>query len=104
LVGIPPKKRGGEERHFVHSPVKGDMKGKNLNFSLQSAPNVGKWCRQEWIACSLMVFFFFPPLTEHLRECAAGSRTPSFSVLQMLQIQDRRLQGLQGTLSPYFAS
>lgn len=59
LVRGWPKKRG-ERKAFCPESSEREHERRNLNFSAQSAPDVGKWLRQERMAYSLLVFSFVP--------------------------------------------
>ena len=73
LVRIQPKKRS-ERKAFCPESSERRHERRNLNFSAQSAPDVGKWLQQEWMAYSLLVFSFGP--SADLSVCCRQQDTP----------------------------
>lgn len=73
LVRIQPKKRE-ERKAFCPESSERQHERRNLNFSTQPAPDVGKWLRQEWMAYSLLVFSFIP--SADLSVCCRQQGTP----------------------------
>lgn len=75
LVRILPKKRG-ERKAFCPECSEKQHERRKLNFSTQSAPDVGKWHRQEWRVCSVFFVFFFPLPSLDRYLCVVGGRAP----------------------------